>query len=72
MRSRKMLTAAAAALSFLTASMGSALAGTITPSSSIIISSGPIDDVGGLPAPGVLGLVAAVIVGTILLARRGK
>lgn len=29
-------------------------------------------DTNGLPAPGILGLVAAVIVGTVLLARRGK
>ena len=27
---------------------------------------------GDLPAPGILGLVAAAIVGTIFLARRGK
>ncbi len=32
---------------------------------------GPIAN-GSLPGPGVLGLVAAVIVGTIFLARRGK
>lgn len=37
----------------------------------ILGSGGPIAN-GSLPGPGVLGLVAAVIVGTIFLARRGK
>lgn len=32
----------------------------------------PTGDAVGLPAPGVLTLVVAAIVGTILLARRGK
>ncbi len=41
-------------------------------SNGVIVSSGPGTVNSILPGPGVLGLVAAVIVGTIFLARRGK
>ncbi len=68
MELKKILAATAVSLFVLVLHVGPVLAG----NSSIVANGNGSSDMMGLPAPGVLGLVAAVIVGTIFLARRGK
>lgn len=57
MQLRRLLAAVPASLILALAHAGPVMAGDFAP---------------GLPAPGILGLVAAALVGVILLARRGK
>lgn len=65
MRLRELLGGASAGMALAIAYARGVLAGGVTSDFSG-------DDIGGLPAPGILGLLAAVVIGTILLARRGK
>ncbi len=70
MELKKIFAATAISLFVVVLQAAPVIAGTTT--SSIIVSNGNGSSNGILPGPGVLGLVAAVIVGTIFLARRGK
>ncbi len=68
MELKKVLAATAVSLLVVVLQAAPVIAGGV-----IIVTNGGIPSGNGsLPGPGVLGLVAAVIVGTIFLARRGK